>query len=977
MSVVSSPREAGASNCRRRTERPKLSKKYAKKVALTVVFVYIGITFGITGATLIYIEKMTASREDEVALIFSARAVGCLAGWLLGLLVLDLQNAFGSANLLGIGLFGLFIVHLILPWAAHVWWVMCGFVFQGSFMVITTQGCFACVRNSHLRYKPHWSQHVIFACLLGCVLAPFVAFPFLRGSVLNPNSRTLSLFLQQAKSYPNSHMVSTSVPDASLSIATVVKRVRRDAVSSILTSPVMQSAVPENTSNVLGSYNSRPAMTVISSSSLATTTTASTQSSEIPATSVTLVTSNVTEYVATTVMPVISKPDLDTASPMKPSINDAKHLNQDSSSADGSQTASKMKQLGEEHRMDSIAYPPVVQQLVTTVKPPDLGGVQTMPDSITTTVSKLVSTNDSSVVNTPSLPITTVAPIEDSVTPTILPSNITFATATIHVVELGVPEATTPSVSLSENAHATSDQAVSLSVTEAKTEKHETTATTGTSTFATTTTVTASTPTNISVNNTTNSSFSNYRKHIAEHRSTVSHTPPIVFDKPLLPVQKVYFLLSLMGFILWLCTLPLTGWFQRHCVFQIGTNRTVRNTETVRLKHMQSSRSCEMNKIFKPTEPGTSAEHRQPLLHAVDDNSTDSEHDAENIDSADESRYVSVREQTWEQSDPALMCKVPVSNGSKASVFDPSGVSHSSPLPSSLIYASIKQPKWPRLNWPSDAWLLSAEFFNVGLETTYGAFIHGFTMRYLAWSPALALFVLSLFWLGGLVGRLPGMYLLETKVPNRIHRRLVEHGNFTSLSLSQSSFSLSTSSTRWLLSVVRLLGALLSVVSAVALTRLSVSTDRSTFATDETARQTGATTGSHHYFTWLGGSLFLGLGVGISSSSTVGSVLATRHSVDAHRLQLAGLLGQLLVPPLVAYIHHWAGTWRYTCVLGGASLVLGILLSSSLIADLVRTVLLEQQATCVPRSVEERVASFREDDDPRVSSPVTLHSVVE
>ncbi|KAF8564240.1 hypothetical protein P879_08624 [Paragonimus westermani] len=736
MSVVSSPREAGASNCRRRAERPKLSKKYAKKVALMVVFTYIGITFGITGATLIYIEKMTASREDEVALIFSARAVGCLAGWLLGLLVLDLQNALGSANLLGIGLFGLFIVHLLLPWAAHVWWVMCGFVFQGSFMVITTQGCFACVRNSHLRYKPHWSQHVIFACLLGCVLAPFVAFPFLRGSALSPNSRSLSLFLQQIKSYPNSHMVSTSMPAASLSIATIVKRVRRDAVSSSPTSPnsVTQSAVSDNASNVLRSYNSTPAITVVSSSPSTIKTTNSTQSSEIPAMSITPVTSNFTEHMATTVMPVTSKPDLETASPMKPSINDAKHLNQDSSSADGSQTASKMKQLGEEHRMDSIAYPPVVQQLVTTPKPPGLGGIQTTPDSINTEVSKSLNANDSSVVNTPSVAITSVASVEDTVTPTILPSNVTFVNVTIDVVELGAPETTTPSVTLSASTFTTSDLPVSLPVIEAETEKHETTATTGTSTFVTTTTVTASTSTNTPIKNTTNSNFSNYRKHIAEHRSTVSHTPPIMFDKPLLPVQKVYFLLSLIGFILWLCTLPLTGWFQRHCAFQMGANETVRSIETVRLKHIQSSRSCGMNKIFKPAEPGTSVEHRQPLLQA-DDNSTDSEHDAENVDNTDEGRYVSVHEQTWEQSDAALMCKVPVSNGSKAPVIHPSGVHHSSSFPSSLIYASIRPPKWPRLHWPSDAWLLSAEFFNVGLETTYGAFIHGFTMRYLAWSP--------------------------------------------------------------------------------------------------------------------------------------------------------------------------------------------------------------------------------------------------
>ncbi|KAA3677714.1 uncharacterized protein DEA37_0005470 [Paragonimus westermani] len=413
-------------------------------------------------------------------------------------------------------------------------------------------------------------------------------------------------------------MVSTSVPAASLSIATVVKRVRRDAVPSSPTPSILvtQSTLSDNASDVLGSHNSTPAMTVVSSASPTITTINSIQSSEIPATSITPVTSNFTEHMAATVMPVISKPDVETASPMKPSINDAKHLNQDSSSADGSQTASKMKQLGEEHRMDSIAYPPVVQQLVMTPKPPGLGGIQTTPDSINTTVSKSINANDSSGANTPSVAITSVALVEDTVTPTTLPSNVTFVNATIDVVELGSPGTTTPSVTLSASTSTTSDLAVSLPVIQAKTEKHETTATTGTSTFATTTTVTPFAPVNTPIKNTTNSNFSNYRKHIAEHRSTVSHTPPIMFDKPLLPVQKVYFLLSLMGFILWLCTLPLTGWFQRHCAFQMDANETVKSIETVRLKHIQSSSSCGINKIFKPIGPGTSVEHRQLLLHA-------------------------------------------------------------------------------------------------------------------------------------------------------------------------------------------------------------------------------------------------------------------------------------------------------------------------------------------------------------------------
>ena len=42
---------------------------------------------------------------------------------------------------------------------------------------------------------------------------------------------------------------------------------------------------------------------------------------------------------------------------------------------------------------------------------------------------------------------------------------------------------------------------------------------------------------------------------------------------------------------------------------------------------------------------------------------------------------------------------------------------------------------WPLVEWPSDFWVLFACFLFGGLETTYGVFIHSFTMRTLHWTP--------------------------------------------------------------------------------------------------------------------------------------------------------------------------------------------------------------------------------------------------
>lgn len=103
-------------------------------------------------------------------------------------------------------------------------------------------------------------------------------------------------------------------------------------------------------------------------------------------------------------------------------------------------------------------------------------------------------------------------------------------------------------------------------------------------------------------------------------------------------------------------------------------------------------------------------------------------------DSDEDSLYVSVQEYT-------------VHHGSELERDQRRGPGKAIPyelLPHAQWGASINTGKpavspfatrWPQLRWPSDAWLLLAEAFIAGLETAFGGFVHGFTVRYLMWSP--------------------------------------------------------------------------------------------------------------------------------------------------------------------------------------------------------------------------------------------------
>lgn len=56
-------------------------------------------------------------------------------------------------------------------------------------------------------------------------------------------------------------------------------------------------------------------------------------------------------------------------------------------------------------------------------------------------------------------------------------------------------------------------------------------------------------------------------------------------------------------------------------------------------------------------------------------------------------------------------------------------------ITSSMTDYSVFETHWPRIQWPSNFWLLLSVFLNSGLETTYAGFVASLTIRYLLWSP--------------------------------------------------------------------------------------------------------------------------------------------------------------------------------------------------------------------------------------------------
>ncbi len=92
-----------------------------------------------TGPSIVFLEEISYTWEDEVALIYTGRAVGALGGWLLSLALCEHEKKYCDA-LMGVGLLGLTIINFSVAFLRHLWWLMAAFAVQGGFVVVAAQG---------------------------------------------------------------------------------------------------------------------------------------------------------------------------------------------------------------------------------------------------------------------------------------------------------------------------------------------------------------------------------------------------------------------------------------------------------------------------------------------------------------------------------------------------------------------------------------------------------------------------------------------------------------------------------------------------------------------------------------------------------------------------------------------------------------------------------------------------------------------
>lgn len=99
-----------------------------------------GLSTGLIGPSILYLEKLAGSREDETALVFTSKAVGCIGGWIVSCLLLDSEGSTKPNDLLSVGLFGLVISNGLIIFVKHLWWMLAVFFLQGLFVTISLQG---------------------------------------------------------------------------------------------------------------------------------------------------------------------------------------------------------------------------------------------------------------------------------------------------------------------------------------------------------------------------------------------------------------------------------------------------------------------------------------------------------------------------------------------------------------------------------------------------------------------------------------------------------------------------------------------------------------------------------------------------------------------------------------------------------------------------------------------------------------------
>ncbi|CAH8527184.1 unnamed protein product [Schistosoma turkestanicum] len=995
--------------------------KCMRKIVFMLVFLLIGLSTGLIGPSILYLEKLASSREDETALIFTSKSVGCIGGWIVSCLLLD-SNGFINKpiDLLSIGLFGLIISNGLIIFIKHLWWMLAVFFLQGLFVTISLQGCV--YHHENIKHRLHViPQYLTTIFLLGCVLTPYLlliiepnldaitpitsvhpssgsssssgnsggstgplnklSFPIhdtLISNISNVNSiqlidsnndidNKLSTFARYPRQIPmsNHSLLQKNNSNYSLQMTTTIPiDVNHHSISSNNNN---QSLFNVTLTTELNFNNKTQLNMTLNASSTTTTTTTTTP---------------------TTIKPVIKK---------KPSVNDAKHLNQDSSAADGSETAFKMKKLTEERQIEKLTdehkSPPsvsnvdsnklenvIVQNQSTTTTTPTTATTTTTNTTNTTTstilmhISNSTFTNQSNILtnisNSTSSPSTDLSFHLNNVS-TEFPPNLKITTSIEQHHPFSNKTTMNPMNSTDNNPVLNTSKSKinnikvilgmynitdDMELVSSNNNKSSTMTTTTTTTTTNTTTpflVNTFTPTVIQSNNiivVNNSTMQNsndrlqpHRHHhrIAEHSSSKSpYNFLLPFQYPMESVQKVYLLLSIIALIVWLLTIPLTSWcesmFMRFFDLQLINDDDdddddydvdYRNNQFELISvHKLSSSNMKSRLNLDSSQNHSEEGVKSRLLEKSDESDTQS-------DSSDE---LWNRNQYIDKTSEEIIC-----HSDSELMHDADG----NVIPeNSLMKSSVSG------NNNDDNLDKSVS----GLEITFSGFIASLTIRYLLWSPTLAIIVTSLFWFGNLAGYVIRLLIINAKwpdlrdtLPDNSNNQLLSFKRMYSTRKHRRSYSKNTKSSSSIIIItsIQLCGSFVCIVSAIALTRLSMSTGKCSLSPVNTYSL------AHPYITWLIGSFCFGIGIGLSSPNT--GTLMTIHSrtsflflstTNSYQLQLVVYFGQLLMPAIIAMLHHQALLfWHYSCVHSLGVLCVSVLMCFTLIGHFANELFIEKK----------------------------------
>ncbi|VDM31105.1 unnamed protein product [Hydatigera taeniaeformis] len=837
-----------------------------------IAFAIMGVSVSVSGPSVIFLEEIVHTWEDEIALIFTSRSVGALGGWLLSVAILeDTPDHCGS--LIGFGLFGLTFVNFGVAFSYHLWWLLAAFAFQGSFIVVAAQG-------ELLRPLRSPNEH----------LDSTVA----KNLLLNQMS---GVFIEDVT-------VATSQPyKASL---------EQGMINSLLVTSTT-NITPQSGS--FPAYNSSGSSPAPSPSTSSAPLTASSQGSFFN-TSTSFVVPDVEEIRVTTSSGGFfkTKPSgLSSVSeaPMKPSVVDAEHLNQDSSSADGSNTAAKMKLADGDVRLTNSEDSGVleVQKDGEMKKPSVVDATHLSQDQKTadgSSTADKMKHGEKLHDNEPKLPLIIV--------PSLVPQepkpesirNDTIRSSKSPVLTTANPLPNNDSVSFPMSLESSS-------------QNHESKLRSNDSYRLT-------------------SSYNTKWDRRIPRRYRDEH----MRYQYMKSVKCVYVSVGLLTIIAWFILLPLTGLipYVRHFFECFATEASLRQSSQVE----EQSRRGFNAKSNDDVERTDFAEDPQPEIRSLTEN--------ESPPPQIESKTVawSVKGENGQlQEKPMLHVSVSVPNlavlrsvrhnPSQAhrknveSNVDANGTFQTPEQSVYLTYAP-EPTIWPLVTWPTDFWVLAATFLFAGLETTYGAFIHSFTLRTLNWTPVDALLVTALFWSGDAIGRLCHLCLGAN---SDIGISLLQNAvNFPSEKNIQSSSSLLAQRSRRrersfhiAALFIRTAGSLICFICASMMKEMTTShlvyypgSDQSG---DEVFEPWCTSKGRA---TWLS---TLGLGLGLGATASSGLNVYTPHG---QRFYLVFLLGQLAVPATSGYLTERVLHKNASETLGRTALILSILMFFSLLIDL-------------------------------------------